>query len=144
MARHKAPVGLKNERESFGLGHVGCVTAACLAKNGHTVWGVDVNPDKVAMINEGKSPIVEAGLAEMILENRRRGALRATTDPHEAVRNTEISLVCVGTPSNGTGSLDLRTIKAVPDKSGKRFAATIPLIAWCFGAPSCRVRCEMS
>jgi GDP-mannose 6-dehydrogenase len=95
----------------FGLGYVGCVTAACLAKCGHEVWGVDVNPDKVAMINAGKSPIVENGLAEIIQESRRHGQFRATVDVSEAVLNTEISLVCVGTPSNGNGSLDLRAAK---------------------------------
>ncbi len=58
----------------FGLGYVGCVTAACLAKCGHDVWGVDVNVDKVAMINAGKSPIIEKRLAEVVQENRRLGA----------------------------------------------------------------------
>jgi len=103
----------------FGLGYVGCVTAACLAKAGHEVWGVDVNPDKVEMINAGKSPIIEKGLGEMILENKGRGGLQATSNPLEAVLNTEVSLVCVGTPSNGNGSLDLKTVKAVATQIGE-------------------------
>ncbi|HMF51959.1 MAG TPA: hypothetical protein VK603_25100, partial [Candidatus Saccharimonadales bacterium] len=103
----------------FGLGYVGCVTAACLAKCGHEVWGVDVNGDKVGMINAGKSPIIENGLEEIIVESQRNGRFRATTDAQEAVGNTEVSLVCVGTPSNGNGSLDLKAVKAVAGQIGE-------------------------
>ena len=103
----------------FGLGYVGCVTAACLAKCGHDVLGVDVNADKVEMINAGKSPIIEEGLAEIILESQLGGRFRATTDPVEAVLNSEVSLVCVGTPSNGNGSLDLKAVKAVARQIGE-------------------------
>lgn len=103
----------------FGLGYVGCVTAACLAKCGHEVWGVDVNADKVGMINAGKSPIIEEGLAEIILESKSNGRLRATTDPVEAVLNSDVSLICVGTPSNGNGSLDLKAVKAVARQIGE-------------------------
>ena len=103
----------------FGLGYVGCVTAACLAKCGHDVLGVDVNTDKVGMINAGKSPIIEEGLAEIILESQIGGRFRATTDPVEAVLNSEVSLVCVGTPSNGNGSLDLKAVKAVARQIGE-------------------------
>jgi len=103
----------------FGLGYVGCVTAACLAKCGHEVWGVDVNADKVGMINSGKSPIIENGLEELILECNRNGRFRATTDANEAVLNTDVSLICVGTPSNGNGSLDLKAVKAVAEQIGK-------------------------
>src|SRR2546421_10345286 len=83
----------------FGLGYVGCVSAACFAKEGHEVVGVDVNPTKVEIINDGRSPIVEAGIGELINEMRAAGRLRATTDAAEAVLTTDISLVCVGTPS---------------------------------------------
>jgi GDP-mannose 6-dehydrogenase len=103
----------------FGLGYVGCVTAACLAERGHEVLGVDVNSDKVNMINSGKSPIIENGLGKMILESRNSGNFRATTDPIEAVLNTDVSLVCVGTPSNGNGSLDLKAVKAVAGQIGR-------------------------
>jgi GDP-mannose 6-dehydrogenase len=103
----------------FGLGYVGCVTAACLAKCGHEVWGVDVNADKVGMINSGKSPIIEKGLQEMIFESNRKGQFRATTDATDAVLNTDVSLVCVGTPSNDNGSLDLKAVKAVAEQIGR-------------------------
>ena len=97
----------------FGLGYVGCVSAACFAKEGHEVWGVDVNSTKVEIINSGRSPIVEAGINELISETVAAGRLRATTDSAEAVNNSELSLVCVGTPSNPNGSLDLDYIKRV-------------------------------
>ena len=103
----------------FGLGYVGCVTSACLAKCGHKVWGMDVNADKVGMINAGKSPIIEEGLGEMIQEGHANGRFRATSDPTEAVQNTDISLVCVGTPSNENGSLDLKAVKGVASQIGE-------------------------
>src|SRR2546421_5008593 len=102
----------------FGLGYVGCVSAACFAKEGHEVMGVDVNPLKVEIINSGKSPIVESGIGELIDEMVKEGRLRATTDSAEAVKTSEISLVCVGTPSNTNGSLDLKYIKRVCQEIG--------------------------
>jgi GDP-mannose 6-dehydrogenase len=97
----------------FGLGYVGCVSAACFAKEGHEVVGVDVNPTKVGIINEGRSPIVEAGIGDLINEMVSSGRLRATIDSEDAVSNSEISLVCVGTPSNANGSLDFTFVKRV-------------------------------
>jgi GDP-mannose 6-dehydrogenase len=97
----------------FGIGYVGCVSAACFAKEGHEVIGVDANPVKVEIINSGKSPIVEAGVDQLIGEMVSEGRLRATTDAVEAVKATEMSLVCVGTPSQPNGSLDLSYIKRV-------------------------------
>lgn len=88
----------------FGLGYVGVVTAACLADAGHEVIGVDINPLKADMINEGKSPIVETGLAELVDRVVTNGHLRATTNPAEALRDAQVSLVCVGTPDKGNGS----------------------------------------
>lgn len=102
----------------FGLGYVGCVSAACFAKEGHEVLGVDVNPLKVEIINGGKSPIVESGIGELIDEMVKAGRLRATTDSMEAIKDSEISLVCVGTPSNPNGSLDLKYIKRVCQEIG--------------------------
>src|SRR5918912_2454204 len=102
----------------FGLGYVGCVSAACFAKEGHEVWGVDVNPTKVEIINSGRSPIVETGVDDLINEMVKAERLRATTDSAEAVRNSELSLICVGTPSHQNGSLDLTYVKRVCQEIG--------------------------
>lgn len=102
----------------FGMGYVGCVSAACFAREGHEVTGVDANPVKVEIVNAGRSPIVEAGVEELIGEMVAAGRLRATTDAGEAVRESEVSLVCVGTPSNANGSLDLTYIKRVCKEIG--------------------------
>ncbi len=91
----------------FGLGYVGSVSAASLAADGHHVVGVDVNADKVAAINAGKSPIVEPGLDDLLAHDVSDKRLRATTDTAEAIAETDVSLVCVGTPSRKNGSLDL-------------------------------------
>ncbi len=97
----------------FGLGYVGCVSAACFARDGHDVLGVDVNPNKVDTINSGRSPIVEPGMSESITEAVGSGRLKATTDSAKAIDGSEVSLVCVGTPSNANGSLDLRYVTRV-------------------------------
>ncbi len=102
----------------FGLGYVGSVSAACFAKEGHTVIGVDVNPNKVEMINGGESPIVEAGIGPLSKEVVKAKRLSATTDSTAAVRDSEVSLVCVGTPSNSNGSLDLRYVTRVCEEIG--------------------------
>ncbi len=102
----------------FGLGYVGCVSAACFAKEGHAVTGVDVNPVKVDMINTGKATIVEAGIGELVAEMAHSGRLRATTSVEEAVRDTAVSLVCVGTPSRANGSLDLSYVERVSEQIG--------------------------
>src|SRR5215211_5543228 len=102
----------------FGLGYVGSVSAASFAADGHTVVGVDVNRDKVASLNEGRSPIVEKGLDELIRDNTANRRLRATTSTTEAVRDTDISLICVGTPSRKNGSLDLTYLERVAEQIG--------------------------
>jgi GDP-mannose 6-dehydrogenase len=89
-----------------GLGYVGTVSAACLASKGHLVWGVDINCDKVRIINEGDSPIVEDGLADKIRQARRSGRLHATTDIEQALQQTEVCFVAVATPSRPNGQLD--------------------------------------
>jgi GDP-mannose 6-dehydrogenase len=107
----------------FGLGYVGSVSAASFAADGHTVVGVDVNPDKVASLNEGRSPIVEKGLDELIRETAADGRLRATTSTAEAVRDTDLSLICVGTPSRKNGSLDLTYLERVAEQIGEALAS---------------------
>ncbi len=103
----------------FGLGYVGCVSAACFAKEGHQVIGVDVNVDKVSIINAGKSPIVEPGLDELIGEVVQQGRLRATRDYKEAVAHSDISLICVGTPSHKNGSVSLEYVFRVAEQIGE-------------------------
>jgi GDP-mannose 6-dehydrogenase len=95
----------------FGLGYVGSVSAACFARDGHEVIGVDVNPLKVDIINSGRSPIVEPQLDDLIDEAVKGGRLRATTSAADAIATADVSLVCVGTPGNANGSLDLTHIK---------------------------------
>ncbi len=102
----------------FGLGYVGCVSAACFADAGNHVIGVDVNPTKVEIINAGKSPIVEEGINELIDRMVQSGRLTATTDPARAVNDTDLSLICVGTPSNPNGSLDLSHVAHVCSEIG--------------------------
>jgi GDP-mannose 6-dehydrogenase len=97
----------------IGLGYVGAVSAACFAKEGHNVIGVDISEAKVDIINSGRSPIVEEGINELIGEMTAAGRLRATTDVVEAVQATDVSLVCVGTPSNQNGSLKLDFVERV-------------------------------
>src|SRR5215813_5879317 len=102
----------------FGIGYVGCVSAGCFARAGHDVIGVDVNPAKVEIINSGASPIVEPQINELIRDVVKTGKLSATTDSSQAVKSTEISLVCVGTPSKPNGSLDLGHVRRVSEQIG--------------------------
>ncbi len=97
----------------FGMGYVGVVSSACLSKNGHQVIGVDPNETKVDLINKAMSPIVEQGTGEPIREAVNAGRLRATTDSREAVMSSELSLICVGTPSQANGDLDLTYVQKV-------------------------------
>src|SRR5688500_17892688 len=103
----------------FGLGYVGTVSAASFAADGHSVVGVDVNEEKVRAINEGRSPIVEPGLGELLTDVVQRGQLRATTSTADAVNATDLSLVCVGTPSRRNGSLDLTYLTRVREQIGE-------------------------
>jgi GDP-mannose 6-dehydrogenase len=100
----------------FGLGYVGAVTMGCLARQGHYVLGVDVNEDKVKSFQMGLSPIVEPGLSECIAEGQKSGLLDATTKHGEAAEKTDVSIVCVGTPSREDGDLDLRFVEKVTDQ----------------------------
>lgn len=106
----------------FGLGYVGCVTAACLARNGHRVIGVDVNQDKVDSLNRGVSPIVEELIGELIAAELETGRLSATVDAGQAVAETDLSLVCVGTPSLENGSPETTFVERVADQIGRALA----------------------
>lgn len=103
----------------FGLGYVGAVSAGCLASDGHEVVGVDPHKTKVDLINKGVSPIIEKDIGEMIAKAAANGRLRATTDVREAVMGSDISLICVGTPSQLNGNLDLSFVRRVCEEIGE-------------------------
>ena len=115
----------------FGLGYVGCVGAACLAKLGHNVIGVDVNENKVRLIQEGKPTIIEEGIAALCQEAHDAGRMTATTDVNEAVQNTDVSFIVVGTPSSKEGHLNLNYIYAVAKQIGEalRNKSTFHIVA---------------
>ncbi|OXM49787.1 GDP-mannose dehydrogenase [Amycolatopsis thailandensis] len=103
----------------FGLGYVGCVSAACLAGRGHEVVGVDVNPVKIDLISGGKAPVVEERIGELTAEVVAQGKLRATTDVRQAIADSEVSLICVGTPSAPNGSLSTAYLERVAEEIGE-------------------------
>ena len=103
----------------FGMGYVGCVSGACFAQMGHKVLGVEPNQLKVDLINSGKSPIVETGLDALIAEVVQSGAFWATSDAGRALKETDLALVCVGTPNRANGSIDLRYVKRVCEQIGE-------------------------
>ena len=107
----------------FGLGYVGIVSAACLARDGHRVVGVDPQPQKVDLVNAGQPPIIETYVGELVSEAVTAGTLRATGSAAEAVAETEMSLVCVGTPSRRNGSLDTGAVARVCEEIGAAIAA---------------------
>lgn len=97
----------------FGLGHVGTVCSACLADRGHEVIGVEKSKIKVSLIQSGRSSIVERDIDELVRRNAAVGQLTATVDANDAVRDTDMSIICVGTPSRPDGSPELTAIEAV-------------------------------
>jgi GDP-mannose 6-dehydrogenase len=103
----------------FGLGYVGCVTGACLARAGHEVIGVDVNPEKVAMLQGGRSPVVEPGLGDLVAQVVRAGRLRATASVEEAVAFSDLALVCVGTPGLHNGAPDAGALEGLSREIGR-------------------------
>ena len=107
----------------LGLGYVGAVSAACLARDGHEVIGVDPERTKVELINAGKTPIIEADVGPIIATQVAAGKLRATTGLADAVRQTDLSLVCVGTPSLPNGGIDLKYVRRVCEEIGDTLAA---------------------
>jgi GDP-mannose 6-dehydrogenase len=102
----------------FGLGYVGCVTAACLAKDGHRVVGVDVDPRKVKTIAEGHAPFFEPGLEQLLTDAKARGMLGTTLDECDAIATTDLALICVGTPSQRNGETKLDFLRSVMSSIG--------------------------
>src|SRR5262245_7908507 len=107
----------------LGLGYVGAVSAGCLAKDGHEVVGVDPERAKVELINAGRSPIIEKDIDSIIAQQVAAGRLRATSELSDAVRQTDLSLVCVGTPSQPNGGIDLKYVRRVCEQIGQTLAA---------------------
>lgn len=103
----------------FGLGYVGAVSLACLARDGHKVVGVDVDPAKLKLIREGKTPVVEEGMVDLVANVVASGRVSVTDDAKQALRETEISLICVGTPSAANGSQDQSAILNLTQQLGK-------------------------
>lgn len=107
----------------FGMGYVGCVSGACIASLGHEVIGVDLNPQKVELVNEGRSPIVEEKIGDLISSTVRSGHLRATGNAMEAVAESDVSFISVGTPSRPNGAPSLTALDAVTAEIGKAIRA---------------------
>lgn len=106
----------------FGLGYVGSVSAACLAGQGHSIVGVDTNADKVAMIGDGISPVQEPQVPELLMAAKADGRVSATTVAAEAIAITDMSMLCVGTPSQPSGNIDLGYIESVAAQIGTALA----------------------
>jgi GDP-mannose 6-dehydrogenase len=102
----------------FGLGYVGSVTAACLAEAGHQVVGVDVSAEKVAAFAAGRAPVVEPGLEQLIVDGRSSGRLTATTSAVDAIAQSDLALICVGTPTSSIGKPDLAALGRVGREIG--------------------------
>lgn len=107
----------------FGLGYVGTVSAGCLAQDGHDVVGVDPVQEKVDLINNGHAPIIEAEIGDIVAATVRAGKLNAVQNPAQAIHNTDLSFICVGTPSQANGNLDLRYIRRICEQIGDALRA---------------------
>lgn len=106
----------------FGLGYVGCVSAACLAGRGHTVIGVDANPDKTELVRRGQAPVVEERIGELTAQVVGSGSLTVSEDPADAVLRSDVSIVCVGTPSRSGGGLSTLYLESVSKEIGEALA----------------------
>ena len=131
-------IRLSSSVSIFGLGYVGSVSAACFASMGHKVIGVDVSRAKVEMLDSGRTPIIEARMSEMVAEANKACRLHATTDATEAVLSSDVSFVCVGTPSLKNGKLDLSHIENVAREIGGRSVRRKPRTSSFCAAPCCR------
>ena len=107
----------------FGLGYVGCVSAACLAARGHAVIGVDTNSDKTEFLRQGQSPVVEERIGQLTAQVVDAGRLTVTADPAEAILRSDVSIVCVGTPSASGGGLSTRYLESVSEEIGEALAS---------------------
>jgi GDP-mannose 6-dehydrogenase len=107
----------------FGLGYVGAVSLACLAREGHNVIGVDVDPAKLQLIRDGKTPVVEEGMVELMAKTVASGRVSVTSDVGEALRGSEVSLICVGTPSASNGSQDQSAVLRLAREMGQALRA---------------------
>jgi GDP-mannose 6-dehydrogenase len=106
----------------FGLGYVGCVSTACLARDGHSVIGVDIDREKVRSVGQGKSPITEPGLEVLLQSGVASGRITATLDAGLAVSHSEVAMICVGTPSRANGSLEMEYVERVCRDIGRALA----------------------
>ena len=106
----------------FGLGYVGTVSVACLARDGHQVIGVDIDAGKLAMLREGRSPIIEVGIRELVADVVASGRVEVTDDVAAAIHGSELSFVCVGTPARSNGSQDLRALERLGAEMGRALA----------------------
>lgn len=100
----------------YGLGYVGSVSLACFAQCGHEITGVDVSQNKVDLVNRGESPVIEKDLGRIIKQQKQERRIAATLDAQAAALRTEVSFICVGTPSQKNGHLDLNGIFSVADE----------------------------
>ena len=106
----------------FGFGYVGCVSGACLAQNRHEVLGVDISPQKVELVRSGRAPVIEPGLDSLVRAAVQSGRMRVTPHSRDAVRDSEVSMICVGTPSNKNDSLNLQYVENVCREIGTGLA----------------------
>src|SRR5262245_52051951 len=107
----------------FGLGYVGAVSLACLARDGHKVIGVDIDPAKLDLIRRGRSPVIEEGMPALMGEVVRSGRVAVTDDATFAVHNSDVSFICVGTPSRPNGSQDLSALERLTVELGTAMAS---------------------
>ena len=108
----------------FGTGYVGCVTAACLSRDGHQVIGVDIDAEKVAALNAGETPVAEPGLGDLVKEQVAAGTLRATEDYKAAIAETDIAMIAVGTPSDRAGAVSTKAVEKVVESIGQVLRGT--------------------
>jgi GDP-mannose 6-dehydrogenase len=124
----------------FGLGYVGAVSLACLARDGHEVIGVDIDPAKLELIIAGKTPVVEEGMVDLMAQVAASGRVDVTTDAQRAVLESDLSLVCVGTPSAANGSQDQTAVLRLAREIGLAIGAKHDPHSSCSARPWCKER----